>query len=383
MTNEIIHVTFKVAGNCSVNSHKACHNPKTLIGKFWPKNIAPCCSYARYHKKWLVGADFPLCFFLVLSCYWYRTFIQTYSATSLLDPHREMDKKFSRSYSSSQITYELCGSESGRTFAPPLPLPQKKDRFHFHIPALSKHAKKSVGEIGKELGIPKSTVCRVVKRSSVSDDVTISSYRGDAAEKEKTTARVDQMIMRNSVKDPRKTSENLKRNLSAAEVNVHSSTIRRRLIERGRIARRPRKKQLLTTGMKKKRLHWAKKTWKMGSTNTETVYILWRKSFWSSRISVSICTKKWGRTPPRWPYWASAKTPPEKDVLGLFYFLKYGKTNPCQRNDEFHQIIRNFDQISTSNCSSYFSWRRRHFSTESGAVPHIKNDAKFFLRKAS
>ena len=103
----------------------------------------------------------------------------------------------------------------------------------------------------------------------------------------------------------------------------------------------------------------------------------------SSRISVSICTKKWGRTPPRWPYWASAKTPPEKDVLGLFYFLKYGKTNPCQRNDEFHQIIRNFDQISTSNCSSYFSWRRRHFSTESGAVPHIKNDAKFFLRKAS
>jgi len=41
------------------------------------------------------------------------------------------------------------------------------------IVALSKHAKKSVREIGKELGIPKSTVGRVVKRSNDSDDVTI------------------------------------------------------------------------------------------------------------------------------------------------------------------------------------------------------------------
>ena len=44
-------------------------------------------------------------FFLVLSCYWYRTFIQTYSGTSPFDPHREMDKNFSPSCSSSQTTY--------------------------------------------------------------------------------------------------------------------------------------------------------------------------------------------------------------------------------------------------------------------------------------
>jgi len=62
MTNEIIHVSFKVIGNYSVNSHRACHNPKTLTGKIWPKNVAPCCNYPRYHKKWL-GADFPPCFF--------------------------------------------------------------------------------------------------------------------------------------------------------------------------------------------------------------------------------------------------------------------------------------------------------------------------------
>jgi len=70
---------------------------------------------------------------------------------------------------------------------------------------------------------------------------SLSSDRGDAAEKE----------LRNSVKDPRKGSVDLNRDLSAAVVNVHSSTIRR-LIERGRIARRPKKKQLLTTVTKKK-----------------------------------------------------------------------------------------------------------------------------------
>ena len=35
----------------------------------------------------------------------YRTFIQTYSATSLFNPHWDMDKTFSPSYSSSQLTY--------------------------------------------------------------------------------------------------------------------------------------------------------------------------------------------------------------------------------------------------------------------------------------
>ena len=43
--------------------------------------------------------------YLVLLRYWYRTFIQTYSATSPLNPHWEMDKTFSPSYSPSQITY--------------------------------------------------------------------------------------------------------------------------------------------------------------------------------------------------------------------------------------------------------------------------------------
>jgi len=78
------------------------------------------------------------------------------------------------------------------------------------IVALTKHAKKSVREIGKELGIPKSTVGRIVKRVNDNDDVTIRR-QGRCGRKRKTTARDDQMIMRNSIINPRKTSVDLKR----------------------------------------------------------------------------------------------------------------------------------------------------------------------------
>ena len=53
------------------------------------------------------------------------------------------------------------------------------------------------------------------------------------------------MIMRNIVKETRKTRVHLKIDLSAAGVKVDSSTIGRRLIERGRIARRHKEKQHL------------------------------------------------------------------------------------------------------------------------------------------
>jgi len=129
---------------------------------------------------------------------------------------------------------------------------RKTDRVNVVIVALSKHVEKSVRENGKEIGIPNSTAGRIIK-SSKNDDVTIER-RGRCGRKRKTTARDDQTIMRNSVKDPRKNIVDPKRDLSAAGVNVHSSSIRRRLIERGRIARRPKKKQLLTPVMKKKRL---------------------------------------------------------------------------------------------------------------------------------
>ena len=91
-------------------------------------------------------------------------------------------------------------------------------RRQAQIVALSNHAKKSVKKIGKELRIPKSTVGRIVKRSKDNGDVTIK--RKGRCSRKKTTPRNDQMITRNSFKDQRKTSVNLKRDLSAADVKV-------------------------------------------------------------------------------------------------------------------------------------------------------------------
>jgi len=117
---------------------------------------------------------------------------------------------------------------------------------------------------------------------------SLSSDRGDAAEKE----------LRNSVKDPRKGSVDLNRDLSAAVVNVHSSTIRR-LIERGRIARRPKKKQLLTT-VTKKRLQWAKNKKNGINKNGDKLYSLTKVILKFKDIGLNMYEEV--RTPPRWPY---------------------------------------------------------------------------------
>ena len=69
----------------------------------------------------------------------------------------------------------------------------------------------------------------------------------------------DKTLIRSSQIDPKGTSKGLQRELVSAGIHVHSSTVRRRLLEVGRIARRPQKKPLLTARMKKTRLQWAKK----------------------------------------------------------------------------------------------------------------------------
>jgi len=66
--------------------------------------------------------------YLVLSRYWYRTFIQTYSATLPLKSTLGNGQNFFAKLLSK--SNNLCGS--GRIFA--LPLPQKKDRFQLPLP---------------------------------------------------------------------------------------------------------------------------------------------------------------------------------------------------------------------------------------------------------
>ena len=91
-------------------------------------------------------------------------------------------------------------------------------------------------------------------------DVTTTKRRDQCERKRKTTSRDDKMILQNTFRDLRKTSKDLQRDLPTARVNKDSSTVRKRLLEAGRKARSPCKKQLLTVAMKKKRLKLGKNT---------------------------------------------------------------------------------------------------------------------------
>ena len=105
--------------------------------------------------------------------------------------------------------------------------------------------------------IGKSSVSRTIRMQKTLGDVTQKRI-GKCGRKKGTTASGDKMILRNSTKDLKKTSQELAIHLVGAGVHMSSSTIRRKLLKTGRKARRPVKKQLLTKVMKKKRLIWSR-----------------------------------------------------------------------------------------------------------------------------
>ena len=124
--------------------------------------------------------------------------------------------------------------------------------------ALHQHTKKSQREIANCVGVSQPTVHRLIKKFQIEKDLT-PNRKGNCGRKKKTTPRTDAYLLRESKLNPRKTSFELQKDLVSAGTVVDSSTVRRRLLAVGRRARRPIKKQLLTSKMKQKRLIWAKK----------------------------------------------------------------------------------------------------------------------------
>jgi len=126
------------------------------------------------------------------------------------------------------------------------------------IVTLHEHTGMSQRKIAETVGVSQGSVSSILKQKKETRNVEIKR-KGKCGRKRKTSKRDDMILMRNSKANPRKTSEDLKRDLDESGVHVSSSTVRRRLLDQGRKARRPKKKQLLTTAMKKKRYNWAKK----------------------------------------------------------------------------------------------------------------------------
>ena len=108
----------------------------------------------------------------------------------------------------------------------------------------------------KNFRVSLGAVNKIIKQKAETGNVGVRKI-GKCGRKRKTSKRDNSFIIRESKCNPRKTGDELKRDLEQIGVNVSSSTICRRLIENGRFAKKLIKKQLLTSAMKKKRLEWA------------------------------------------------------------------------------------------------------------------------------
>ena len=85
-------------------------------------------------------------------------------------------------------------------------------------------------KIAKIVGVSISTISRVVKMKKETGSVT-PKRKDKCGRKRKTTPRNDAYLLRESVKDPRKTSDAIKTTLGKKGIEISSSTVRRPLLE--------------------------------------------------------------------------------------------------------------------------------------------------------
>lgn len=132
--------------------------------------------------------------------------------------------------------------------------PRKRSK----IITLAEHSSMTQRQIAAECHIGLATVNSIIKRYRETGSIT-PQKKGNCGRKRKTSPADDRLIVRKSKLNPRLTAVDLTRELMATTgANIHVTTVRRRLLEAGRRARKPIKKQLLTPVMCKKRLMWAK-----------------------------------------------------------------------------------------------------------------------------
>lgn len=122
------------------------------------------------------------------------------------------------------------------------------------VATLHRDAKLSIREISRRTSIPRSTVHDIVKRLE-STGFYGTLRKGNCGRKRSSSEIHDRLIVRKSKCNPRLTAVDIKRETST-HLSIHS--VRRRLIEGGRIAKRPIRKPLLTSRMMKSRFNWAK-----------------------------------------------------------------------------------------------------------------------------
>ncbi|XP_065648097.1 uncharacterized protein LOC136077858 [Hydra vulgaris] len=120
------------------------------------------------------------------------------------------------------------------------PSPRKRGK----VEALLKLETFSQREIAKRCGLSKTAVFTIKKRLDFG--FTSSPRRSTSGRKPVMTPRARRVLLANVRKNRRMTSKQLQGVLQEHQINVSTSCVRRWLIQDGFVARRPRKKPLLT-----------------------------------------------------------------------------------------------------------------------------------------
>ena len=197
-------------------------------------------------------------------------------------------------------------------------------------------------DIASKVKVSQMTVLRVIKRFE--DTGSMSPKRkGKCGRKRKTSKREDAFLLRQSKFDPKKTSVDLRKDLAAVGVDISTSLVRYRLLEAGRKARRPAKKQLLTEKMRQKRLAWSRKykdwsveDWKKVTFSDESHFLVQGRQSRYVRRSTGEKLQKGHIV-------ESVKHPHKKMFWGCFSFYGVGKLVPVSgmmNADKYCNLIK-------------------------------------------
>lgn len=146
------------------------------------------------------------------------------------------------------------------------------------IVALANHSSKTHREIATIFKICHTTVTRIINLERNTGSVVARKRSGRP---KATSQRTDSLIRREVIKDPFISAANIKRNLVPLCNNVTLRTIQTRLANKFNMpARRPAKKPMITTKMRKSRIefckshrHWSIDDWKSVMFSDESTFL--------------------------------------------------------------------------------------------------------------
>lgn len=248
------------------------------------------------------------------------------------------------------------------------------------IITLSEHTSMTQRDIAKNCLVSLGAVNKLLKQKRETGSVEVKR-KGKCGRKRKTTHRDECLLLRNSKLNPRKTSFDLQQDLEKAGVKIHDSTVRKRLIEGGRKAIRPQKKQLLTVPMMKKRLAWARKYAKWTEEN-------WRKVLFSdeTHFLVQGCRSKFVRKSVDEKLTAAhliqvVKHPVKQMFWGCFSYMGPGKLIPIEgmMNSERYKAM--LEQNLTTQLENVQAVDGPIFQQDSAPCHVSKKMVKYFKDK--